>query len=416
VSVEGVLGRLAAIKPGLHELYRDLHAHPELSGQEHRTAGVVADRLAALGVEVTEGVGGTGVVGVLRNGDGPTVLLRADMDALPVTEATGLPYASTATGIDADGGEVGVMHACGHDLHVTCLLGALDLLAGARSDWRGTVVAAFQPAEETGIGAAAMLDAGFADRFPRPDVVLGQHVAPMPSGMLGAHSGPAFAALDSWVVRVFGRGGHGSRPETTVDPIVLAAAIILRLQTVVSREVAAGDMAVITVGSVHAGTRDNIIPDEAVLEVSIRSYTEPVRAKVLDAVRRVIRGEALASGADREPEITVMPGMPLLRNDPATTTRTNAAFQQWFGADRLLDPGAVTGSEDFGVFGDTIGVPYCYWILGGTEPATYLAAVEADRVDEDIPSNHSPLFAPVVEPTVGTGVSALVVAALTWLG
>jgi hippurate hydrolase len=416
VSVEGVLGRLAEIKPGLHDLYRDLHAHPELSSQEHRTAGVVAGRLTALGVEVTEGVGGTGVVGVLRNGDGPTVLLRADFDALPVTEQTGLPYASTATAIDADGSEVGVMHACGHDLHVTCLLGALDLLANSRGDWTGTVVAVFQPAEETGVGASGMVEDGFFDRFPRPDVVLGQHVAPMPSGMLGGHSGPAFAALDSLVVRVFGRGGHGSRPETTVDPIVLAAAIILRLQTVVSREVAASEMSVVTVGSVHAGTRDNIIPDEAVLEISIRSYTEPVRAKVLAAVRRIITGEALASGVDREPEITVMPGMPLLRNDPATTARTNAAFQQWFGTDRVLDPGAITGSEDFGVFGDTIGVPYCYWILGGIEPATYLAAVEADRVDEDIPSNHSPFFAPVLEPTVSTGVSALVVAALAWLG
>lgn len=415
MSVEGVLGRLAEIKPGLHDLYRELHAHPELSGQEHRTAAMIALRLRGLGAEATEGVGGTGVVGVLRNGDGPTVLLRADTDALPVTEQTGLPYASTATGIDADGGTVGVMHACGHDLHVSCLLGALDLLAGARTDWSGTVVAAFQPAEETGLGAAAMVEDGFFDRFPRPDIVLGQHVAPIPAGMLGGHPGPAFSALDSFVVRVFGRGGHGSRPETTVDPIVLAAAIILRLQTVVSREVAASDMAVVTVGSVHAGTRDNIIPDEAVLEVSIRSYTEPVRARVLDAVRRVIRGEALASGVHREPEITVVPGMPLLRNDPTATARANAAFRQWFGADRVLDPGAVTGSEDFGVFGDMIGVPYCYWLLGGTEPAGYLAAVEADRVDEDIPSNHSPLFAPVIEPTIGTGVSALVVAALSWL-
>jgi hippurate hydrolase len=415
VNIEGVLKRLAEIKPELHDRYRDLHAHPELSGHEHRTAEVIARELGALDIEVTDGVGGTGVVGVLRNGDGPTVMLRADFDALPVTEATGLPYASTQTGINEDGSTVGVMHACGHDMHVTCLLGALDLLAGARSEWSGTLVAVFQPAEETGIGAAAMVSDGFFERFPRPEVVLGQHVGPMPSGMVGGHPGPAFAALDSLVVRVFGRGGHGSRPETTVDPIVLAAAIILRLQTVVSREVAASDMSVITVGSVHAGTRDNIIPDEAVLEISIRSYTETVRARVLDAVRRVIRHEALASGADREPEITVMPGMPLLRNDPAATASTNAAFRSWFGTDRVVDPGAITGSEDFGVFGDTIGVPYCYWILGGTEPATYLAAVEADRVDEDIPSNHSPFFAPVIEPTVSTGVSALVVAALNWL-
>ena len=415
MSIDGVLTRLAELKPGLHDLYRDLHAHPELSGEEHRTAEVVARGLTALGLAVTEGVGGTGVVGVLRNGDGPTVLLRADFDALPVTEQTGLPYASTKTAIVADGSTVGVMHACGHDMHVTCLLGAVDLLAGARSEWSGTVVAVFQPAEETGVGAAAMVEDGFFDRFPRPDIVLGQHVGPMPSAMVGGHSGPAFAALDSLVVRVFGRGGHGSRPETTVDPIVLASAIVLRLQTVVSREVAASDLAVITVGSIHAGTRDNIIPDEAVLEISIRSYTETVRTKVNDAVRRVIRGEALASGVEREPEITVMPGMPLLRNDPTATARANAAFQAWFGPDRVVDPGAITGSEDFGVFGDTIGVPYCYWILGGTEPATYLVAVEADRVDEDIPSNHSPFFAPVIEPTMSTGVSALVVATLAWL-
>ena len=412
MSVETVLGRLAEIRPGLHEIYRDLHAHPELSTHEQRTATVIAERLSASGIEVSTGVGGHGVVGVLRNGAGPTVLLRADVDALPVTEQTGLPYASTATSVDGDGNQVGVMHACGHDVHVTCLLGAMDLLANARSGWAGTVVAAFQPAEEEGTGALAMIADGFVERFPRPDVVLGQHVGPMPAGMVGGHPGPAFAALDSLVVRVFGRGGHGSRPESTVDPIVIAAAIILRLQTVVSREVAPGDIAVVTVGSVHAGTRDNIIPDEAVLEISIRSYTAPVRARVNAAVRRIIAAEALASGAAREPEVTVMPDMPLLLNDPATTARTTAAFRNWFGTDRVVDPGLITGSEDFGVFGDTIGVPYCYWILGGTDPATYLAAVEADRVDQDIPSNHSPFFAPVIEPTVSTGVSALVVATL----
>lgn len=201
-----------------------------------------------------------------------------------------------------------------------------------------------------------------------------------------------------------------------MDPIVLAAAIILRLQTVVSREIAATDMAVVTVGSVHAGSKDNIIPDEAVLQVSTRSYTESVRTRVLDAIRRIVKAEALASGAEREPEIAMLPGSPVLHNDPATTARTTAAFHNWFGTDRVLDPGAITGSEDFGIFGDTIGVPYCYWIFGGTDPATYLAAVEADRVAQDIPSNHSPFFAPVVEPTVSTGVSALTVAALAWLG
>jgi hippurate hydrolase len=341
--------------------------------------------------------------------------LRADFDGLPVTEQTGLPYASKETGVDAEGNAVGVMHACGHDMHVTCLLGALDLLAGARSGWSGTVVAVFQPAEEMGTGALAMIADGFFDRFPRPEVVLGQHLGHGPAGMLGAHPGPAFAATDAMSVRIFGRGGHGSRPESTVDPIVLAAAIILRLQTVVAREIAATDMAVVTVGSVHAGAKDNIIPDEAVLQLSTRSYTEAVRVKLLDAVQRIIKAEALASGAEREPEITMLPGSPVLTNDPATTARVTAAFEEWFGTDRVRDPGAITGSEDFGIFGDTIGVPYCYWIFGGTEPATYLAALEADRVDADIPSNHSPFFAPVIEPTVSTGVSALVVAALNWL-
>jgi amidohydrolase len=416
MSVEGVLGRLAEIRPELHEIYRDLHAHPELSSQETRTAGVIAKRLTALGIEVTTGVGGNGVVGVVRNGDGPTVLLRADFDALPVTEQTGLPYASTETGVDPDGNTVGVMHACGHDMHVTCLLGAVDLLVGKRSAWSGTLLAVFQPAEELGIGALDMIGDGLFDRFPKPAVALGQHLGPMPAGMLGAHPGPAFAATDAMVVRVFGRGGHGSRPESTVDPVVLAASIILRLQTIVAREVAASDMAVVTVGAVHAGSKDNIIPDEAVLQLSTRSYSETVRAKLLDAVRRIIKAEAMASGADREPEITMLPGCPVLHNDPATTARTTAAFHELFGTDRVLDPGAITGSEDFGIFGDTIGVPYCYWIFGGTEPATYLAAVEADRVAEDIPSNHSPFFAPALEPTVSTGVSALVAASLSWLG
>jgi hippurate hydrolase len=415
MSVDGVLARLAEIRPGLHEIYRDLHAHPELSDQERRTAGVIAKRLAALGIEVTTDVGGYGVVGVVRNGDGPTVLLRADFDGLPVTEQTGLPYASKETGLDAEGNAVGVMHACGHDMHVTCLLGALDLLSGERFGWAGTVVAVFQPAEEIGTGALAMIADGFFERFPRPEVVLGQHLGPTPAGMLGAHPGPAFAATDAMSVRIFGRGGHGSRPESTVDPIVLAAAIVLRLQTVVAREIAATDMGVVTVGSIHGGAKDNIIPDEAVLQISTRSYTEAVRGKLLDAVHRIVKAEALASGAEREPEITMLPGSPVLTNDAATTARVTAAFQDWFGTDRVLDPGAITGSEDFGIFGDTIGAPYCYWIFGGTEPATYLAAVEADRVDVDIPSNHSPFFAPVIEPTVSTGVSALVVSALNWL-
>jgi amidohydrolase len=415
-GMDQVLARLPELRDGLAELYRDLHAHPELSYAEFRTAGLVAERLTALGLEVATGVGRTGVVGVLRNGDGPTVLLRADMDALPVAENTGLPYASTATGTNDDGVEVPVMHACGHDVHVSCLLGALDLLAGSRESWSGTVLAVFQPAEELHGGAAEMVADGLYERFGRPSVVLGQHVGPFPAGLLGAHPGPAFAATDSVLVRMFGRGGHGSRPETTVDPVVMAASTVLRLQTVVSREISGFDTAVLTIGSIRAGSKDNIIPDEAELKINLRSYTEPVRATLLAAVERIVRAEAAASGAPTDPEITLLDdSYPVLYNEPEAADRTNEAFRTFFGADRVVDPGAITGSEDFGNLATAAGVPACYWLLGGCDPAAWAAAEASGRTDTDIPSNHSPRFAPLIEPTLSTGVSALVVAALTWL-
>lgn len=414
--VRAALTGLATVRAELAELYRDLHAHPELSFQEVRTSAEVARRLTALGIEATTGVGGTGVVGVLRNGDGPTVMLRADMDALPVQERTGLPYASTRRGTDADGNDVPVMHACGHDMHVTCLIGALGLLVGARSSWTGRVIAVFQPAEELSGGAVAMVEDGLFDRFGKPDVVLGQHVTPMPAGMAGAHPGPAFAASDSLRVRMFGRGGHGSRPETTIDPVVMAAATVLRLQTVVSREVSGKDTAVVTVGSLRAGTKENIIPDDAVLTVNIRSYTPQVRERVLGAVRRIIQAEAVASGAEREPEISTIDSFPLLVNDPAATERTAGMLRTALGEQQVIDPGPVTGSEDFGVFATAAGVPGCYWLFGGIEPARFMAAEAAGTRDRDLPSNHSAFFAPLVEPTIDTGVSALVGAALGWLG
>ena len=416
MTTDSVLDRLDEVRPGLAELYQDLHAHPELSFAEHRTAGLIAERLTTLGLEVAEGVGRTGVVGVLRNGDGPTVLLRADIDALPVKEATGLPYASTATGIDPDGDEVPVMHACGHDMHVTCLLGALDLLAGARDLWTGTVLAVFQPAEELGQGARAMVDDKLFDRFGRPDIVLGQHVGPFPAGWVGVHAGPAFAAADSLRVRLHGKGGHGSRPETTVDPVVMAAATVMRLQTVVSREIAGAETAVVTVGSIQAGTKDNVIPDEAELTVSIRTYSEQVRGKVLGAVERIVRAEAAASGAEREPELIPIGTFPVLINDEAATARTAAALRDRLGEGNVIDPGPVTGSEDVGFFATSAGVPLCYWLFGGTDRDTFLAAFNAGTWDTDIPANHSALFAPVIEPTLGTGVTAMVTAALAWLG
>ena len=414
--VRAVLTGLAGIGPDLADLYRDLHAHPELGFAEVRTAAEVARRLTALGADVTSGVGGTGVVGVLRNGSGPTVLLRADMDALPVAEQTGLPYASTERTVDREGNDVPVMHACGHDMHVTCLLGALDLLAGARNTWKGTVLAVFQPAEEVGSGAEAMLADGLYDRFGHPDVVLGQHVVPMPAGMAGAHAGPAFAAADSLRVRLFGKGGHGSRPECAVDPVVMAAATVLRLQTVVSREISGADTAVVTVGSMHAGAAFNIIPDEAELCVNVRSYRPNVRDRVLAAVHRIIRAEAEASGAEREPEITVVDSFPVLVNDPAATEHTMAALRMALGDDFVVDPGAVTGSEDVGAFATAAGVPGCYWLFGGVEPAAFMAAEQKGTRDVDIPSNHSPFFAPLLTESIDTGVTAMVGAALGWLG
>lgn len=399
----------------LESVYIDLHRHPELSFAEHRTAGIVAEHLRSFGLEVVSGIAGTGVVGVLRNGEGPTVLLRADMDALPVAEDTGLEYASTARGLDPDGNEVPVMHACGHDVHITCLLGAAERLAAERTTWAGTLVALFQPAEEQGAGARRMLEDGLYDRVPKPDVVLGQHVAPAPAGYLGVHAGAAFAATDDLDITLYGRGGHGSRPETTVDPVVMAAAVVMRLQSIVAREVAAGDTAVVTVGTLHAGTKRNIIPAEAKLGVNVRSYDAAVRDKVLGAIGRIARAEAQASGAAREPDIVPGESFPMLYNDPAATEHTLGAFRAAFGADRLIDPGRVTGSEDVGELASAVGVPIVYWLLGGAEPRSVLAALAQGRMAEDVPSNHSPKFAPLIQPTLNTGVKALVAAAKEWL-
>ncbi|MCX6503210.1 MAG: amidohydrolase [Microbacterium sp.] len=400
----------------LDAIYTDLHQHPELSFQETRTAGVIAARLDELGIGYEPGVGRTGVVAVIRNGEGPVVWLRADMDALPVEEATGLPYASTARGTDPAGNDVPVMHACGHDMHVTALLGALEQLTQTTTEWSGTVVAVFQPAEEFGAGARAVLDDGVLERFPAPDVVLGQHLTPLPAGIIGVRPGTQMAASDGLTVTLHGRGGHGSRPHATIDPILMAAATIMRLQTIVSREIDPREMGVVTVGSIHAGLKHNIIPTDATLQLSLRYPDDDSRERMLTRVERVVRAEAAASGAEREPTIVTDHTLPPTINDAGATARTVDAFRQAFGAHSVVDPGMFTGSEDVSWFARDAGVPLVFWFWGGVDPTAYAAAVAAGTVDRDIPTNHSPLFAPVMHPTIEQGVANLVVAAREWLG
>ena len=409
-----VLTGLEAVQGWAADVYRDLHAHPELSHEEQATASKVAESLGASGIEVHTGIGGTGVVGLLRNGEGPVVLLRADMDALPVAEATGLDYASHTTAADGDGNEVPVMHACGHDMHVACLLGAAHLLAAARERWAGTVVTVFQPAEETGDGARGMLDDGLAALLPKVDVALAQHVLPAPAGLVGTHVGPTLSAADSMRITLHGRGAHGSMPQASVDPVVLAAMTVVRLQTVVARETRPGDPVVVTVGSIRAGTKSNVIADHAVIELNVRTYSEQTRASVLDAIHRIVDAECQASGCPKPADYELFDRFPLTDNDAEATQRVARAFASFFG-ERARPLPMQTASEDFSDIPSALGVPYCYWGIGGTDPATYQKAEQAGRVAQDIPVNHSAHFAPVIQPTLGTGIQALVVAALAWL-
>ncbi|MFE0448297.1 amidohydrolase [Streptomyces fungicidicus] len=410
-----VLSGLDDVRADVEDLYRDLHRHPELGLREHRTAKKAADALRDLGYDVTEGVGGTGVIGVLANGDGPVVMARADMDALPVRERTGLPYASTATVTGEDGDEQPVMHACGHDVHVACLIGCARLLAGRRDAWRGTFVALFQPSEEQGNGAEAMIDDGLTTKSPRPDVVLAQHVLPYPAGYVGTRPGSFLSAADSLRVTVHGRGAHGSMPQAAVDPVVAAAMIVVRLQTVVSRELAATTPAVLTVGSIHAGSGPNVIPDRAVIELNVRTYDDATRGKVLDAIERIVRAECEASRSPVPPEIERIASFPPTVNDEEPTRRVADAFASYFGDDAHTVE-RQTASEDMSEIPRAFGVPFTYWAIGGIDPGRYAEAVRNGTVSEDIPVNHSAGFAPVVQPTLDTGVSALTVAALAWLG
>jgi amidohydrolase len=390
----------------LEACYRDLHRHPELSLQEHRTAAKLAERLTDAGYETVEGIGGTGVAGVLRNGDGPTVLLRADMDALPVREETGLPYASEVPG---------VMHACGHDLHVTWLAGAAGALAAGRETWSGTLLVVGQPAEESGQGALRMVADGLYERLARPDVLLGQHAAPGPVGFYAHSPGLIMSASTDIDIVVHGRGGHGSRPETTVDPVVTAAYLVTRLQTVVSREIAARESAVLTVGRIEAGTRHNSIPTEAHISLNLRSQSDEVRERMIAAIRRIAAGEAVAAGCPREPEVSVGATFPVTVNDADTDRRVAAVHEEVLGAGTVLDFGPVMGSEDFPNLAQG-GIPYDYWFVTTTPAAVWEAAEGTDLMEKflSVPSNHSPHFAP--DPTTITaGVRTLASGALAYL-
>lgn len=399
----------------LEALYIDLHRHPELSFQETRTAGVIASKLTELGIEFEEGIGRTGIAALIRNGEGPVVWLRADTDGLPVHELTGLAYASLARGIDPAGTDVPVMHACGHDMHITAMLGALEQLVNSKDEWSGTIVTVFQPAEEYGAGAHAMIADGVLDRYPKPDVVLGQHVTPLPAGTIGVRSGTQMAASDGLRVVLHGRGGHGSRPHSTIDPIVMAAATIMRLQTIASREVDPRDVAVVTVGSIHAGLKNNIIPAEATLELSLRYPDDAARDKVMQKVERIITAEAAASGAEIAPDITIDHTLPPTINDVDATARLRAAFERSFGEGTVVDPGMFTGSEDVSWFARESGAPLVYWFWGGVDPEKYAHALSEGTIEKDIPTNHSPYFAPVMQPTLSNGVANIVVAAREFL-
>jgi len=386
-----------------HALYLDIHEHPELSAHETQTAAKLAGRLRQLGYDVTEHVGGTGIVAILKNGPGPTVMLRTELDALPVEEKTGLGYASKVRTKDDAGRDVPVMHACGHDVHMASLIGTAAILAQTKNTWNGTLMLVGQPAEETISGAKTMLEDGLLTRFPKPDAAVALHVGNrLPAGTVGIVPGTYDTNANSLRITIYGKGGHGSMPDTTVDPIVIAARTILALQTIVSREVKPGEMAVVTVGSLQAGTKNNIIPDQAVLGLTVRSYKPGVRKQVLAAIARITKAEAEASDAPREPLIEEFESTDSVYNDPALAERLRAPLESVLGKTHVVTDEPVAASEDFSFFVNQ-GIPGFYFDLGGANPEKLAEAKAAGTI---LPSNHSPLFAPDAEPAIKTGIAA----------
>src|ERR1700728_397331 len=380
-----------AVYPDAHALYLDIHENPELSSHETQTAAKLAGRLRGLGYEVTEHVGGTGVVAILKNGPGPIVMLRTELDALPVEEKTGLPYASKVHAKDDAGHDVPVMHACGHDLHMAALVGTAAIMVHSKDTWHGTLMLIGQPAEETISGAKAMIDDGLFTRFPKPDVGIALHVGnEMPAGQVGITPGIYNTNADSLRITIYGKGGHGSAPHLTVDPIVIAARTILALQTIVSREVKPGEMAVVTIGYIRAGTKNNIIPDQAELGLTVRSYKSDVRKQVLAAVARITKAEAQAGGAEREPLIEHYESTDSVYNDPGLAERLRPPLEAALGRQNVIATEPITPSEDYAFFVEQ-GVPSLYMSLGGADPEKY---AESKNTGIMLPSNHSPYFAP----------------------
>ncbi len=392
-----------AAYPDAHALYLDLHQNPELSTHEVQTAAKLAGRLRGFGYDVTEHVGGTGIVAILKNGAGPTVMLRTELDALPVEEKTGLAYASKVRIKDDAGHDVPVMHACGHDLHMASILGTAAIMAHSKDTWHGTLMLIGQPAEETIGGAKGMIAAGLLTRFPRPDVAVAMHVGNLlPAGKVGITPGVFNTNADSLRITIYGKGGHGAAPHTAIDPIVIAARTILALQTIASREVKPGELAIITVGYIHAGTKNNIIPDQAELGLTVRTRNSDVRKQVLAAIERITKAEAEAAGAPRPPSIEHYEGADLVYNDPALAERLKGALEAVLGKDNVVVEEPITASEDFSYFVEQ-GIPGFYFTLGGAEPEKFAQAKAAGTM---LPSNHSPLFAPDVDPALHTGIAA----------
>jgi hippurate hydrolase len=411
---DAVQSKVNAEYPSLFELYKHLHANPELSFHEEKTSARVAEELKRGGYEVTTGVGKFGVVAVMKNGAGPTVLVRSDLDGLPVKEQTGLPFASKVTTKDDAGAEVAVMHACGHDVHMTCLVGVARVLAAQKANWRGTLVLIGQPAEERGGGARAMLGDGLFTRFPKPDFCLGLHdKADLPAGTIGIVPGFAMANVDSVDITVHGVGGHGAWPHTTKDPIVLASQIVLALQTIVSREVEPGQAAVVTVGSIHGGSKHNIISDQVKLQLTVRSYTDEVRKQTLEAIKRITRGQAVAAGLPEElmPEVKLGDEFtPATYNSPELTERVTKVFKTWLGEESVRQVRPVMGGEDFSEYGRTAEkIPICLFHVGGVKREVFDAA---QRGGKPLPSLHSAFWAPDAEPTIKTGITAMTAAVL----